>query len=596
MKAVHRVVTSVSFFAGIVVLITLACSLPQGALPTPTSTLTRLDASLQPSHTPQGTAASPIATPYLKATLPVVNHRIELRRVYGIATFYDRLKEQQFIPRGVNYFYLVANNGIYENRVFGGKEFELPRIEQDFRKLNQAGYNTVRIFLDLCKPSQECIVQEDGMGLNPDYMDSIVQVMRVAEEMDLVLILSSNDLPDGARYAQTADDGADQLIAGYRNPSFLTADGIQGVKNYWDDLLSELAKREAPFEVILGWELLNEHWYQSDYPPFSLDEGYVTTANGKSYALSSPLEKQQMAIEGMRHYIKQVRQVIQTHDPKALVTMGFFAPAWPNEWRLGDTRYVETAGLLQESELDFFEFHLYPGSSLTQGELVDNFGMIGANQKPILLGEVGALVTSYPTIENASRGLQDWIVESCNYGFDGWLLWGFYRAPEELGDATWGFADEDGLLLRSLAPSVQPDACQPTIIRGDNLAYKKPVKASASLTDQPAEAAVDGTYLRWDSGLDVPQWLEIDLGGNYDISLIRLTVAQWPDGETVHEIWVIGEDGELIKAGELKGWTSDGQVLEWKPTVPLRAVRTVRIVTTGSPSWVAWEEIEVLAP
>jgi hypothetical protein len=134
------------------------------------------------------------------------------------------------------------------------------------------------------------------------------------------------------------------------------------------------------------------------------------------------------------------------------------------------------------------------------------------------------------------------------------------------------------------------------VLRGDNLALGKPVKASISLADQPPEAAVDGSPASWNSGTDAPQWLEIDLGGLYDIASLRLTTNQWPDGETLHEIWVVGQDGKLRKIAELNGWTSNGQMLEWKPDEPLIDIRVLRIVTTTSPSWVAWEEIEVIAP
>jgi hypothetical protein len=516
--------------------------------------------------------------------------------VYGVASFYDRLTGTAFTPRGVNYFYLVSRNSNYENRVFGVEEFDLGRVQQDFKHIQQAGYNTVRIFIDLCLPGPECIVQADKAGLNPAYLDSIVQVMQAARDEGLLLILASNNLPDGPRYAQHADDDADQSFSSYRNSTFLTPAGIQAVSNYWDDLLSGLAERRAPFESVLGWELLNEQWYMAHTPPFSLNEGSVTPANGKTYDLGDPAQKQRLAVDGMRFYIRQVRQTILLHDPGALVTMGFFAPTIPNEWRAGDTRYVETADLLRDSDLDFFDFHLYPGTTLSQAELVENFGLPGYNQKPVLMGEVGAFTALYASIEQAARGLQDWIAESCTYGFDGWLVWGYYQAPQALADAAWGFADGDGYLMQALSPAFQPDACQTTVLRGDNLALGKPVKASTFLADQPPEAAVDGSPASWNSGTDVPQWLEIDLGGLYDIASLRLTTNQWPDGETLHEIWVVGQDGKLRKIAELNGWTSNGQVLEWRPDEPLTDVRVLRIVTTTSPSWVAWEEIEVIAP
>ncbi|HNS52122.1 MAG TPA: hypothetical protein PKO09_13180 [Anaerolineae bacterium] len=42
--------------------------------------------------------------------------------------------------------------------------------------------------------------------------------------------------------------------------------------------------------------------------------------------------------------------------------------------------------------------------------------------------------------------------------------------------------------------------------------------------------------------------------------------------------------------------TSDQQVLEFTPDPPAQNVRLVRVVTTLSPSWVSWREIELLGP
>jgi hypothetical protein len=38
------------------------------------------------------------------------------------------------------------------------------------------------------------------------------------------------------------------------------------------------------------------------------------------------------------------------------------------------------------------------------------------------------------------------------------------------------------------------------------------------------------------------------------------------------------------------------QSLQFEPEEPLQDVRYLRVTTTLSPSWVAWREIEVIAP
>jgi hypothetical protein len=78
--------------------------------------------------------------------------------------------------------------------------------------------------------------------------------------------------------------------------------------------------------------------------------------------------------------------------------------------------------------------------------------MIGFDDKPVIMGEVGAFVDRFPTAESAAATLQQWVADSCGVGYDGWLHWGFLRAPQALGDAAWALTDADGYLLDVLAP------------------------------------------------------------------------------------------------------------------------------------------------
>src|SRR5690606_16652982 len=134
--------------------------------------------------------------------------------------------------------------------------------------------------------------------------------------------------------------------------------------------------------------LVNEQWMFADQPPLSLTEGLVETFAG-TYDMSDPEQKRRMVAEGLVAYITEVRAEILTHDPTALVTMGFFvpdiaAPGW----------YVDTASLLTTAPLDFFDFHGYPGGA-SLAEHAEHFGLTGDTAKPILLGEYGAFRLRY---------------------------------------------------------------------------------------------------------------------------------------------------------------------------------------------------------
>ena len=447
--------------------------------PTEPASVTRTPAMESPTDAPRAPA----------------DHRIGVRQVDGIGELYDKETGEKFIPRGVNYAFVPLANG-YTNLLLKVGIYDPDHTRRDFAALADLGYNTVRVFLDQCNQGAGCIGDDDNIGLNPEYLENITDMTSAARETGVYILFTSNDLPDQGGYAEEANSGSGATFAGYRNSYYLRPPAIAATRRYWRDLLAGLAERNAAFDAVLGWQLLNEQWMFRDQPPLSLTSGIVETTTG-SYDMSDPDQKTQMVSDGIVYYVAQMKEEILIHDPTALVTMGFFAPeiAAP-DW------YVETASLLKRSDLDFFDFHGYPGGPSLQ-ELVEHFGMIGYDAKPILLGEYGAFRHTFSEIAPAARTLTDWVAESCEYGFDGWLYWTYYPADSSAGDRTWGLVDEDNYLLNLFAPANQPDPCAPVEIPTDNLAYNKPVTTSQSLPEEPpANAVDDNPATQWGSGAD----------------------------------------------------------------------------------------------
>jgi hypothetical protein len=355
---------------------------------------------------------------------------------------------------------------------------------------------------------------------------------------------------------------------------------------YWDALLTGLADQGAAFDAVLGWSLLNEEWVFREQPPLTLTSGLVTTASG-TYDMADADAHRTMVDESVRALIATVAPVVRAHDPDGLVTMGFFVPQFPNATDAGGTWFVDTAPLVASSDLDFFDFHAYPGWGLGATEIGENFGI--DDEKPVIMGEVGAFLSLYPTVEGAGLSIQNWVAESCGAGFDGWLYWGYDRSP--LDDGTWGLTDADGYLLDALSPAAWPDPCTPTLV-DPNLAIGANVAASAEAPDRPAVYAVDGDpSTTWSSDADAPQWIEVDVGGA-TVTTVRLTVAQYPAGRTVHVVTVT-DAGGAREVYRFAGETNDGDVLEATFPTPIPGVRSVRVTTIESPSWVAWREIAI---
>jgi F5/8 type C domain len=529
------------------------------------------------------------------ATPNVGRHRIAARTVGSQAEFYDVSTGHTFTPRGVNLINLVAaGDGTLQDRSFAVGVYNHNDIANIFDRLRRRGFNTVRMFLDSCQGGSVCLTRPGQLGLNPDVLNNVVDATRLAATHDIVLLLTSNDIPDDGGYGARANAGASDQFAGYRNAHMLTPQGVEAASNYWHDVISGLLDHGVVLQGVLAWELLNEQWLFEEQPPLSLTSGAVTTANSHSYNVASLEEKHQMVADGVTYYIAQVGRQIRALDPTALLTMGFFMPAFPDGRTISPGWYTDVKPLLVHSNLDFFDLHLYPGG-YSIADQAANFGIVDYTAKPILMGEVGAFMNTYNSMASAAPAVQQWIADSCRYHFGGWLYWAYRTSPTGVSDATWSFEHEGGAMLEALAPDVQPDQCHPRLAANPNLALGATVRASASAAG-PAANAVDGSSsTSWNSGGGAPQWIEVDLGSPHNLAAIRLQTSMYPNGKTDHRLLVGGPSGSFRLVHEFIGPTTDKQWLEYRPSTSLTSVQVIRVETVHSPSWVSWFEIEAIA-
>ena len=120
------------------------------------------------------------------------------------------------------------------------------------------------------------------------------------------------------------------------------------------------------------------------------------------------------------------------------------------------------------------------------------------------------------------------------------------------------------------------------------------VTASAWLDEEPPANAFDGSVeTAWNSGQDPEQRIQVAFSEPRTISVIRLVVAQSPAGAVTHQIWAGPSPDRLTLVHEFVGSLADGDIVEIVLDTPFTEASVVRIVTTESPSWVAWREIEL---
>ena len=583
-------------------LLPLSACQPGSASPSPTQP--PLTVSPYPSpittqepatHTPIPATGTPAPTP-TETPLPEITHRIGVRVVEGKGEFYDRLSGERFAPRGNNLVRVDWYEGLGGERIFYHSNFNADlydpeRSERSLQEMEAAGYNVVRVFLTgACRDN--CLGNPAG-GLSPAYVANLADFLQRAKAHGLYVMLTTDAEPGVGGYVELLDTTWSPDFEGYNTP-YLRGGGILSAAQFWQDLIMALQRQGAPMEAIFAYELRNELFFEANLKPLSLTSGTVSTANGETYDIASQADKQRMMDEGLVYYLDQVREAIRSVDPTALVTVGFFVPQAPHPLRTGDPRYIHTSPAIWESQLDFIDLHAYPGFGTTLQEYVDNFDMAGMEAKPIILGEFGAAVSSYASAARAARALHDWQVESCRYGFDGWLLWTW--DTDEQTDFYNGLMDA-GPIHQALAPINRPDACHPgefTFFE-TNLALGKETRASRSLPNLPSAYAVNGsTDNWWGSGNFPSQWIEIDLGEPATVRLFRLVASQSPAGDTRHQLWVGERRESLYLLHTFEGYTQDLSVLEYAPDTPLENIRYVRVITRQSPSWVSWREIEII--
>lgn len=568
-------------------LIVTACNLPTPTqVPTPT----------QKPAEPAAAAQQPTETVRPR---PQVN-RIGIRTISGSAEFYDTITGEKFLPRGVNYvdFYRTEHIG-YEDRLMATNVYDPERVRTAFRHLREHGYNTVRIFFDTCGSGPHCFGNHNGTGLNPGYLDNMVDVMYIAGEEGIYIIFTANSVPDGGGY--WAD--FDREFYGSAHPGFETAQnadwlhpaGVEIKRRVWTDLMSGLTERDAPFETVLGWQLTNEYWLWKDVPPLSLDSGLVAISNGETYDMADPEQKRQMVIDGTLFFMETIVPIIKEYDPEALTTMGFFAPQFPNETGIGGDWYVDTAPLMDKAPIDFWDFHAYADMDIDIYKQAENFGMLGYEEKPILLGETGMGHAFTPSAQSAASITAQWLVDACEIGFDGWLYWGYYPWPEDMTGKPWTPLEDDAFLFNTLAPVNWQDPCALPDFEIRNVSWGKPVRASSQTSENPAQNAVDGTSPEWSAGNYPPQWIEIDLQESTTVGQVGFTVGQWPPGYTHHQVWARLADNRYVLLADFNGYTTIDMSLNYKLPVPVRDVKSVRFLQLTSPSWAGYKEVEVIS-
>jgi hypothetical protein len=544
-----------------------------------------------PSTRPSAPASEATTSPVPSSPPQAPDHPIGIRGSGPAAEFFDRRTGKKFTVRGANYLHLeVGPAGTVVDRTFAPSFYDGAAVEADLQAMRDLGYTVVRSALDICQA--DCIGAPGG-GLRGAYLANIADFLQRAKRIGLQVIFQSNDLPEGA-FMSRLQEGCCSEFDGYMNSQYFSQAGVATYRDYWTQVVTGLRAAGAPLDAILAYVLRGEVWYFSDKPPVSLRSGSIRTAIGRPYDMAKAADRSQLVTDGIRFWISEMRAAVHSVDPGALVGVGAFAPNAPNAWRpANDTRTVPSLAVFAGAPIDFFDIHPYPGY-ISLPALMKNFGITGRESFPVVIGEYGAFKFAFRSPAAGARALMDWQVASCPFGIDGWFHWQFRGTNDK---EVWTGTEANGAINLVLSPAQRPDPCRPKSFAffEDNLARGATVRASSSTAaDRPTNAVDANRDTAWLSGDGPPGWIELRLRKLSTLKTVRLTVAQDPAGATTHVVLVGSSIANLHAVHTFKGQTRDGQVLAWTPSAPLRGVLIVRILTTRSPSWVAWREIGLI--
>jgi hypothetical protein len=332
--------------------------------------------------------------------------------------------------------------------------YDSAHAEAALSAMQAAGFNIVTVTLQGCCANT---IGNPSGGLSFAYIANTVDFLQRAKKHSIEVVFASSWLPAFGGFSE---------MMGPCYPEFedinltnLSSCGVKAFTTFYQDFVQGLISAKAPMDAIFAYEIWDEYYYNANNNPLSATTGTVTTANGQTYDMSSATSKQQMMDDGLVYFADQARAAILALDPTALVTMSFFQPQSPNPTRIGDPRVIEVYPAISTSTLDYVDLHAYPGLELTLDQYVQNFGFVGyLQQKPILMGEMGAFTSSYPQVTDAAAALQAWQIQSCGYNFQGWLVWTWDtdEQPE-----IWNAMSQSGVISQALSPVARPNPCSP---------------------------------------------------------------------------------------------------------------------------------------
>jgi hypothetical protein len=314
--------------------------------------------------------------------------------------------------------------------------------------IHNLGYNSVRVVI-----GENQVINTDGTAINTEYISNVVDFLNLAKDDHIYVLLVECMLPAVGTWRPSTSVN----FEAFAYNDYLLAPGFAETKAaFMTAIIQEMVNQNAPFDIVMGIQIENEPLFALAKRPFTVN-GPVVAANGQTYTM--PGQKVTLIDDNMVYYMNTVRTAIRAVVPDMLVGMALTPPGA----QALDGNYGQTAGVINNSQADFFGVHIYyPNANYSFDNEISSLGMTG-NTKPLILSEFGAYKGFYPTISAATSAMIATEVRTCSkWNLRGWFFydWNGYNSNPVAN--LWRATEVNNTIANALAPVNRPDPCQTT--------------------------------------------------------------------------------------------------------------------------------------
>jgi hypothetical protein len=275
------------------------------------------------------------------------------------------------------------------------------------------------------------------------------------------VVPSLNYLPRSRYYRETIQPNRNRIRG--HNQYYLQNGFITAKCRYLKEFVSTIKQhRPSLLSTIFAFELENETRFVADKPPFSLQRGTLRTANGQTYQLHNPRQKQRMADENVIHWVNRCTEAVKSVDPEAMVGVDVFtfrAVGRSGPGRLGsetshDARFPARPTALACSRVSYIDIHSYPHSQKTlvkdlkSVEFARLRRICRRRNKPLIMGEFGAFKKHFGNLNAAAQNMERYVHRLFGYGFQGFIYWTYDTDEQE---KLWNAKSGRGQIFRALS-------------------------------------------------------------------------------------------------------------------------------------------------